>query len=68
MCPAARYLVGIAQVYYAYPNEDGEPFGLSTSSLYCELAKPLSEQAMQHEYLPIRPLDEHLYEAWGTTQ
>jgi hypothetical protein len=41
-------------------NEDGEPFGLSTNS---ELAKPLSEQAMQLEYLPVRALDQDLYKA-----
>jgi hypothetical protein len=39
--------VGIRRVYYVYSNEDGEPVGLSTSSLYAELSKPLSMQAMR---------------------
>jgi tRNA(Arg) A34 adenosine deaminase TadA len=64
MCLAAMYLVGIPQVYYAYSNEDGEPVGLSTSSLYAELTKPLSMQAMQLEHRPVRPAGMDLYEAW----
>ena len=65
MCLAVMYLVGIRQVYYAYSNEDGEPFGLSTKNLYAELAKPLSAQAMQLEYRPLRLPEQDLYEAWG---
>lgn len=64
MCLAAMYLVGIRQVYYAYSNEDGEPFGLSTRDLYAELAKPLSTQAMRLEYRPLRSAEQDLYEAW----
>lgn len=64
MCLAAMYLVGIRQVYYAYSNEDGGPYGLSTNSLYAELAKPFSTQAMQFTYLPLRPRGQQLYEAW----
>jgi tRNA(Arg) A34 adenosine deaminase TadA len=64
MCLAAMYLAGIYQVYYAYSNEDGEPYGLSTLGLYTELAKPLSAQAMRLEYRPVRPAGPDLYEAW----
>ena len=64
MCLAAMYLAGIRQVYYAYSNEDAEPYGLSTSGLYAELAKPLSEQSMQLAYMPLRPAEQDLYEAW----
>lgn len=64
MCLAAMYLVGIRQVYYAYSDEDGEPYGLSTRDLYAELAKPLSAQAMQLEHLPVRAAEQDLYEAW----
>jgi tRNA(Arg) A34 adenosine deaminase TadA len=65
ICLAAMYLVGIHQVYYAYSNEDGEPFGLSTKHLYAELAKPLSSQAMRLEYRPLRLPEQDLYEAWA---
>lgn len=64
MCLAAMYLAGIRRAYYAYSNEDGEAFGISTSALYNELAKPLSVQAIQLEYRPVRPGGEDLYEAW----
>ena len=56
--------VGIRRVYYVYSNEDGEPVGLSTSSLYAELTKPLSMQAMRLEHRPVRPAGLDLYEAW----
>lgn len=64
MCLAAMYLAGIRQVYYAYSNEEGEPYGLSTTDLYAEIAKPLSAQTMQLEYLRLRPAGQDLYEAW----
>lgn len=64
MCLAAMYLAGIRQVYYAYSNEDGEAYGLSTSRLYAELAKPLSAQSMKLKYLPLRPAGQDPYEAW----
>ncbi|RJG07456.1 nucleoside deaminase [Noviherbaspirillum cavernae] len=64
MCLAAMYLAGIRQVCYAYSNEDGEPYGLSTRELYAELAKPLAAQAMQLSYLPLRPAGQEPYEAW----
>ena len=64
MCLAAMYLAGIRQVHYAYSNEDGEPYGLSTLGLYAELAKPLHEQSMRLEYRPLRPAGGDPYEAW----
>jgi guanine deaminase len=64
MCLSAMYLTGISEVCYAYSNEDGEPFGLSTAELYAELAKPLFEQAMRLEYRPIRLPGEDLYKVW----
>lgn len=64
MCLAAMSLAGIRQVYFAYSNEDAEPYGLSTNDLYAELAKPLSERAMQLAYMPLRPAGQDLYEAW----
>jgi tRNA(Arg) A34 adenosine deaminase TadA len=63
MCLAAMHLAGIREVYYAYSN-DAEPYGLSTSDLYAELAKPLPSQAMRLEYRPLRPPGPDLYDAW----
>ncbi|WP_315918091.1 nucleoside deaminase [Mesorhizobium sp. SP-1A] len=65
MCLAAMRLAGIGEVAYAYSNEDGEPFGLSTAAIYAELARPFAEQSMKITHLPVRqegPAD--LYRAW----
>jgi guanine deaminase len=64
MCLSAMYLTGILELYYAYSNEDGEPFGLSTAELYAELAKPLFEQVMRIEHRPVGLPGEDLYEVW----
>lgn len=67
MCLAAMYLTGIREVYYAYSNEDGEPFGLSTREIYAELAKPLAAQSLQMHHLPLPGAGRELYEAWRRT-
>ncbi len=54
MCMAAMRLAGIKTVHYAYSNEDGKPFGLSTAEIYADLAKPFAEQTMKIEYVPVR--------------
>lgn len=54
MCMAAMRLSGVVKVAYAYSNEDGAPFGLSTSAIYEELAKPFAEQSMAIGYVPVR--------------
>jgi guanine deaminase len=64
MCLGAMYLTGIRQVYYAYSNEDGEPYGLSTRAIYAELAKPLAAQSIQLQHLPLPGAGRELYEAW----
>jgi tRNA(Arg) A34 adenosine deaminase TadA len=46
MCMAAMRLAGVTQVAYAYSNDDGEPFGLSTAAIYADLARPFAEQSM----------------------
>lgn len=65
MCLAAIHMVGIDEVYYAYSNEEAEAFGLSTSHVYSELAKPFNEQKVLIQYVPVR-LDEKvdLYSYW----
>lgn len=66
MCMAAMRLAGVATVAYAYSNDDGEPFGLSTAALYQELAKPFAEQTMDIRYLPVRREGQpDLYVAWA---
>lgn len=64
MCYSAMYLSGVEAVYYAYSNEDGEPYDLSAASGYVELAKPLEQREMKLISLPVRAQGEDLYKAW----
>lgn len=69
MCVAAMRMAGVNEVAYAYSNEDGEPYGLSTAAVYADLAKPLSEQSMKIRHVPARlksGLD--LYAEWTKRQ
>ncbi|HKU04536.1 MAG TPA: nucleoside deaminase [Bradyrhizobium sp.] len=69
MCMAAMRLAGVGEVYYAYSNDDGAPYGLSTASVYAELAKPFSEQSMKISYVPVRLESEpDLYAEWKRRQ
>jgi guanine deaminase len=69
MCMAAMRLAGVVEVAYAYSNEDGEPFGLSTANIYADLAKPFAEQSMKIQYVPVRQEDQaDLYEDWQRRQ
>ncbi|MGV3653312.1 MAG: nucleoside deaminase [Noviherbaspirillum sp.] len=54
MCMGAMRLAGITEVTYAYSNEDGGPFGLSTADIYADLAKPFEEQSMRIRHVPAR--------------
>lgn len=65
MCQAAMYLTGITSFAYAYSNEEAEPFGLSTSDIASQLAKPLADQSIDARHIPVR-LDngEDLYKLW----
>jgi guanine deaminase len=67
MCLAAMRLAGVDRVLHAYSNEDAEPYGLSTTALYADLARPLSEQAMPVSYAP-EGLDATLYADWKDRQ
>ena len=65
MCMAAMHMSGVKEVVYAYSNEDGEPYGLSTASAYAELAKPFTERRMKLRHVPIEAISgEALYEHW----
>ncbi|OTS05095.1 tRNA-specific adenosine deaminase [Acinetobacter pittii] len=69
MCMAAMRLAGIKSVSYAYSNEYGTPFGLSTAEIYIELAKPFAEQSMKIQYIPIRVENRtDLYAHWKNYQ
>jgi dCMP deaminase len=64
MCLSAMYLAGVKEVFYAYSNEDGEPYDLSAARGYVELARPLEQREMKLVSLPVRAEGEDLYEAW----
>ena len=57
MCLAAMHLCGIGEAWFAYSNEDGEPYGLSTASVYAEMARPPLQQLGLH-LRPLRPAGE----------
>ena len=65
MCFAAMVLAGIETAFYAYTNEDGEPYGLSSASLYAQLARPAAERSLKMTHIPVRSDDDvMLYELW----
>lgn len=69
MCMAAMYLAGIREVYYAYSNHDAAPYGLSTATIYAELAKPLPQQSMKIRHVPVRAESgPDLYADWKRKQ
>ena len=69
MCMAAMRLSGVGEVYYAYSNDDGAAFGLSTAAIYADLAKPFAEQSMKIAYVPVRLEDgPDLYAEWKRRQ
>lgn len=63
MCLAAMYLSGISRVVFATSNETAEPFGLSTATIYQQMALPLLEQKLAVEYLQ-HPAMPELYRVW----
>ena len=65
MCMAAMRLANVRAVIYAYSNEDGAPFGLSTAAIYADLARPFAEQSMHIRHLPLQTEGpSELYAAW----
>ena len=69
MCMAAMRLAGVEKVFYAYSNDDGTPFGLSTAAVYEDLARPFAEQSMAIRYVPVRPEGKaDLYAEWTEAQ
>ncbi|MCS3433426.1 nucleoside deaminase [Klebsiella sp. BIGb0407] len=70
MCLAAMRMAGISQVYYAYSNQDAEPFGLSTEAIAAALRVPPQQQPGLI-FKQLKPQDEEqsaLYRFWHTSQ
>jgi tRNA(Arg) A34 adenosine deaminase TadA len=65
MCMAAMRMSGVDGVAFAYSNEDGAPYGLSTAAVYADLAKPFADQSMKIRHVPVR-VEGHadLYGSW----
>jgi len=63
MCLAAMHLCGVEGAFFAYSNDEGEPFGLSTAAVYQQMTQPPQWQA-----LPLRALrpsgESGLYGFW----
>lgn len=69
MCMAAMRLAGVSEVAYAYSNDDGAPFGLSTAAIYAEMSRPFSQQSMNIRHVPVRPEScPDLYADWKRRQ
>ncbi|AKU92593.1 nucleoside deaminase [Vulgatibacter incomptus] len=63
MCLAAMYLSGIEAAWFAYSNEEGEAYGLSTAPIYEQMAREPRERSLALR--PLRPADEDgLYDEW----
>lgn len=69
MCMAAMRLVGVSTVAYAYSNDDGAPFNLSTAALYADLRLPFADQSMTISHVPLQSESgQNLYEQWTQAQ
>ncbi len=70
MCLAAMRMAGISQVYYAYSNQDAEPFGLSTEAI-AEALRVAPQQQSGLTFKQLKPQNEEqseLYRFWQTSQ
>jgi tRNA(Arg) A34 adenosine deaminase TadA len=67
MCLAAMHLCGIDSAYFAYSNEDAEPFGLSTAAIYAEMARSPLDQSLALKSLSPAG-EEGLYALWKQKQ
>jgi len=64
MCLSAMHLTGIREVAFAYSNDEGQRYGLSTAKIYAEMAKPLAAQSLKAVHMPVRIEGEDPYEMW----
>lgn len=70
MCLAAMRMAGISQVYYAYSNQDAEPFGLSTEAI-AQALRVAPQQQSGLIFKQLKPQHEEqseLYRFWQTSQ
>jgi len=70
MCLAAMRMAGISQVYYAYSNQDAEPFGLSTEAI-AETLRVAPQQQPGLTFKQLKPHNEEqsaLYRYWQASQ
>lgn len=68
MCLSAMYMTGVSAVRFCYSNAEGEPFGLSTATVYEQMSKPLDEQSLDIRHEPIETAGEPLYNVWKSRQ
>ena len=61
MCHTAMLLSGVKKVFVAYSNEDGEPYDLSASRGYEELARPAERRELPVINQRVRDAGEDLY-------
>lgn len=67
MCLAAMYLGGVSAVYYAFSQEDAEPFDLSTADIYDQLAQPASQRRLPMQQLDVADSPTP-YELWHASK
>ncbi|WP_180902436.1 nucleoside deaminase [Martelella soudanensis] len=70
MCLAAMRLSGISEIFYAFSNAEGEPYGLSTEAVANELRAPTESQAwaLVRHTPPEEAGMTDLYETWWAQQ
>lgn len=68
MCLAAMRMAGVNRVFYAFSNQDAEPFGLSTERIAQILRTP-PESQQEFTFAQVKPNHNHdLYEVWRNKQ
>lgn len=68
MCLAAMRMAGINRVFYAFSNQEAEPFGLSTERIAQILRVP-PESQQELTFVQVKPNYNHdLYEVWRNKQ
>jgi len=70
MCLAAMRLAGVTRVVFAYSNENGAPYGLTTAQATHDLELPLFMQSWAKiSHLPPKDCDEPaIYKTWAKLQ
>lgn len=67
MCLAAMRLAGVTRVVFAYSNENGASYGLSTEQVTQDLSVPLPSQSWAeiHHLPPEDSIDPLIYRTWA---